>query len=123
VARHPGKFVAQIGPELALPLAHAYCRHFGLEFDPEAGERMFFVGAFVRSGLRAVCGLASLEGAFLVSGIFTDGSPYAPLGARMIGLQLASIPCALVGTLHLPAYEMRRLFRKDGWQLTQGVVA
>ena len=123
VVREARDYVAEIGPELALPLARAYCDRWKLPYDPEAGEGMWWAGAFVADGLRAAMGLASLgEQGMIVSGIFTDGSLHDIVAARMLIVRLTELPCELWGTLHLPSERFRRMFRKDGWALQQGVI-
>jgi len=116
-------FCAEIGPELALPLARDYCRRWSVTHDPEAGEGMWWAGAFFGGGLRAVMGLASLgsEG-MLVSGIFTvDLTRESFAATKMLLQRLVEMPCDLYGTLHLPTQQARRAFRKQGWNLLQGV--
>lgn len=122
--REARDYVAEIGTELALPLARAYCGRWKLAHDPESGEGMWWAGAFIDGGLRATMGLASLgPRGMLVTGIFTDGSDHEIAAAKMLVIRLRDLPCDLWGTLHLPSERYRRMFRKDGWLLNQGVIA
>jgi len=117
------KYVAEIGPELALPLARAYCTTWKIEHDPSAGEGMWWAGAFIRGALRAVLGLATLDDrTMIVSGVFTDGSEFADDARRMLLTRLSDLPCELIATLHLPTQRARRVLAKDGWRLSQGVI-
>lgn len=121
--REARDYVAEIGPELALPLARAHCERWKLVYDPEAGEGMWWAGAFVANGLRATMGLASFGAhGMIVSGVFTDGSVHEAAAAKMLIVRLTELPCELRGTLHLPTERFRRMFRKDGWMLQQGVI-
>ncbi|MDE2097412.1 MAG: hypothetical protein KGL39_09225 [Patescibacteria group bacterium] len=116
------QYVIEIGPEVALPLAHAHCARYQQAYDDEAGLDMFWAGAVLRNSVRAVVGLAALPSAFFVTGIFTDGSPYEYAAAKLLAERINELPCDLVGRLHLPSLLIRRLFRKNGWNLLQGVV-
>lgn len=116
-------FVAEVGPEIALPIARSYCALWKLRHDPTAGEEMWWAGAFLGGALRGVIGLASLgDAGMLVTGVFTDGSEFSARAASMLLERLADIPCSLVATLHLPNANIRRAFRKSGWRLKQGVI-
>jgi hypothetical protein len=123
MARRAENFVCEIGSEIALPFARDYCRRWRVKHDPEAGEGMWWAGAFIKGNLRAVVGLACY-GTFgmIVSGIFTDGSLESVGAAKMLAQRLAELPCDLFGTLHLPSQRARKLFRTSGWTLAQGVL-
>ena len=120
MARPARTFIAEIGPELALPVARAYCVRHALCYS--GGDDMWWSGAFILGTLRAVMGLSSLGPmGLLVSGIFHDESDEAFTACRMFVQRLTEMPCDLYGSLHLPTERERRVFRRNGWALLQGV--
>lgn len=116
-------YVAEVGSDIALPLARAYCTAWKIAHDPAAGEDMWWAGAFLNGSLRGVIGLASLgDAGLLVTGVFTDGSEHAARATKMLLSRLSDVPCEIMATLHLPTATARRAFAKHGWRLTQGVI-
>jgi hypothetical protein len=120
VARPAKTFIAEIGPELAVPFAEDYCVRHELPFLP--GDQTWWAGAFVSGALRAVMGVSSLGSmGMLISGVFHDDSDEAFTACRMFVERLTEMPCDLYGSLHLPTERARSIFRKKGWTLLQGV--
>lgn len=100
--RLSGASVIEVDADVALPIARAYCREWRIEHDPEAGERMFWLGAVVRGMVVAVLGFGSLgEDGVLVTGVFTTGGAHERTGVRMLLRRLEDIPWRVFATLHL----------------------
>lgn len=114
--------VQEIGHEIAMPLARAYCRRFGLQCDTSSGIGTLWFGAFVRGALTAVVGLAPFGDDFFVSGIYTTGSEDERAAVKMLADRLSSLPNTLHGTIHVPDSRCYRVLRKQGWTLSPRAV-
>ena len=110
--------ITTIGRDLAIPFIQDYAKRWCLPLDLEGSEKVWWWGAWDEHCLRGVVGfmrLPEMEDAFLVYGLYGDGTKNDKRALCSLVRMLDSLPSDLYGAIHVKNEPWLRVAKRRGW--------